>query len=205
MAKVNEKSIEVFNKVIEPKVENKKYVALEKIKVTDKLKEFDFKMSHYRNENDFAMISYLKKEQEKLENEIVDLHEQSEGDNHKLLDKDIQDFNIAYDKEVKELSDINSKLIKDFNNKLQDAYEVYEKIAANKVEVIRRASRRDYMNSAISNPDQWRLSLQRSTSLVDDPFKTDTDPTILANTFKEKLFNINGRADSEYNNGNKKW
>lgn len=205
MANVNEKSIEVFNKVIEPKVKNKKYVALEKIKVTDKLKEFDFKMSHYRNENDFAMISYLKKEQEKLENEIVDLHEQSEGDNHKLLDKDIQDFNIAYDKEVKELSDINSKLIEDFNNKLHDAYEVYEKIAANKVEVIRRASRRDYMNSAINNPNQWRLSLQRNTNLVNDPFKTDTDPTILANSFKEKLFNINGRADLEFNNGNKKW
>ncbi|MEB7758495.1 hypothetical protein [Staphylococcus equorum] len=205
MAKVNEKSIEVFNKVIGPKVENKKYVALEKIKVTDKLKEFDFKMSHYRNEEDFAMIASLKKEQGKLENEIVALHEQSEDDNHKLLDKDIKDFNSAYEKEVKELSDINSKLIQDFNNKLQDAYEVYEKIAANKVEAIRRASRRNYMNSAISNPDQWRLSLQRSTSLVDDPFRTDTDPTILANTFKEKLFNINSRADSEYNNGNQKW
>ncbi|MEK4562440.1 hypothetical protein MHB47_10060 [Staphylococcus sp. FSL K6-3157] len=205
MAKVNEKSIEVFNKVIEPKVENKKYVALEKIKVTDKLKEFDFKMSHYRNEEDFAMIASLKKEQGKLENEIVALHEQSEDDNHKLLDKDIKDFNSTYEKEVKELSDINSKLIQDFNNKLQDAYEVYEKIAANKVEAIRRASRRNYMNSAISNPDQWRLSLQRSTSLVDDPFRTDTDPTILANTFKEKLFNINSRADSEYNNGNQKW
>lgn len=205
MAKVNEKSIEVFNKVIEPKVENKKYVALEKIKVTDKLKEFDFKMSHYRNEEDFAMIASLKKEQGKLENEIVALHEQSEDDNHKLLDKDIKDFNSAYEKEVKELSDINSKLIQDFNNKLQDAYEVYEKITANKVEAIRRASRRNYMNSAISNPDQWRLSLQRSTSLVDDPFRTDTDPTILANTFKEKLFNINSRADSEYNNGNQKW
>lgn len=205
MAKVNEKSIEVFNKVIEPKVENKKYVALEKIKVTDKLKEFDFKMSHYRNEEDFAMIASLKKEQGKLENEIVALHEQSEDDNHKLLDKDIKDFNSAYDKEVKELREINSKLIQDFNNKLKDAYEVYEKIAANKVEAIRRASRRNYMNSAISNPDQWRLSLQRSTSLVDDPFRTDTDPTILANTFKEKLFNINSRADSEYNNGNQKW
>lgn len=205
MAKVNEKSIEVFNKVIEPKIENKKYVALEKIKVTDKLKEFDYKMSHYRNENDFAMIASLKKEQGKLENEIVALHEQSEDDNHKLLDKDIKDFNVAYDKEVKELSDINSKLIQDFNNKLQDAYEVYEKIAANKVEAIRRASRRNYMNSAISNPEQWRLSLQRSTSLVDDPFRTDTDPTILANTFKEKLFNINNRADLEYNNGNQKW
>ncbi|ANK38419.1 hypothetical protein M3559_01870 [Staphylococcus equorum] len=205
MAKVNEKSIEVFNKVIEPKIENKKYAALEKIKVTDKLKEFDFKMSHYRNEEDFAMIASLKKEQGKLENEIVALHDQSEDDNHKLLDKDIKDFNSAYDKEVKELREINSKLIQDFNNKLQDAYEVYEKIAANKVEAIRRASRRNYMNSAISNPDQWRLSLQRSTSLVDDPFRTDTDPTILANTFKEKLFNINSRADSEYNNGNQKW
>lgn len=205
MAKVNEKSIEVFNKVIEPKVENKKYVALEKIKVTDKLKEFDFKMSHYRNEEDFAMIASLKKEQGKLENEIVALHEQSEDDNHKLLDKDIKDFNSAYDKEVKELREINSKLIQDFNNKLQDAYEVYEKMAANKVEAIRRASRRNYMNSAISNPDQWRLDLQRNTNLVDDPFRTDTDPTILANTFKEKLFNINRRADSEYNNGNQKW
>ncbi|WP_398573978.1 hypothetical protein [Staphylococcus equorum] len=205
MAKVNEKSIEVFNKVIEPKVENKKHVALEKIKVTDKLKEFDFKMSHYRNEEDFAMIASLKKEQGKLENEIVALHEQSEDDNHKLLDKDIKDFNSAYDKEVKELREINSKLIQDFNNKLQDAYEVYEKIAANKVEAIRRASRRNYMNSAISNPDQWRLSLQRNTNLVDDPFRTNTDPTTLANSFKEKLFNINGRADSEYNNGNHKW
>lgn len=205
MAKVNEKSIEVFNKVIEPKVENKKYVALEKVKVTDKLKEFDYKMSHYRNENDFAMIASLKKEQGKLEDKIVTLHEQSEDDNHKLLDKDIQDFNNAYDKEVKELRDINSKLIQDFNNKLQDVYEAYEKIAANKVEAIRRASRRNYMNSAISNPKQWRLSLQRNTNLVDDPFRTDTDPTILANTFKEKLFNINSHADSEYNNGNQKW
>ncbi|MDW4329834.1 hypothetical protein QI058_09715 [Staphylococcus saprophyticus] len=205
MAKVNEKSIEVFNKVIEPKVENKKHVALEKIKVTDKLKEFDCKMFHYRAENDYTMIASLKKEQGKLENEIVALHEQSEDDNHKLLDKDIKDFNNAYDKEVKELRDINSKLIKDFNNKLQDAYEVYEKMAANKVEAIRRASRRNYMNSAISNPDQWRLDLQRNTNLVDDPFRTDTDPTTLANTFKEKLFNINNRADSEYNNGNQKW
>ncbi|MGU3344077.1 hypothetical protein ACLBV9_10455 [Staphylococcus succinus] len=205
MAKVNEKSIEVFNKVIEPKVENKKYVALEKVKVTDKLKEFDYKMSHYRNENDFAMIASLKKEQGKLEDKIVALHEQSEDDNHKLLDKDIQDFNNAYDKEVKELRDINSKLIQDFNNKLQDVYEAYEKIAVNKVEAIRRASRRNYMNSAIKNPDNWRLDLQRNTNLVDDPFRTDTDPTILANTFKEKLFNINSRADSEYNNGNQKW
>lgn len=205
MTKVNEKSIEVFNKVIEPKVENKKNVALEKIKVTDKLKEFDYKMSHYRNENDFAMIASLKKEQGKLENEIVALHEKSEDDNHKLLDKDIKDFNSAYDKEVKELREINSKLIQDFNNKLQDAYEVYEKIAANKVEAIRRASRRNYMNTAINNPDQWRLSLQRNTSLVDDPFRTNTDPTTLANSFKEKLFNVNGRADSEYNNGNHKW
>lgn len=205
MAKVNEKSIEVFNKVIEPKVENKKHVALEKIKVTDKLKEFDYKMSHYRAENDYTMIASLKKEQGKLEDEIVALHEQSEDDNHKLLDKDIKDFNSAYDKEVKELREINSKLIQDFNNKLQDAYEVYQKIAANKVEAIRRASRRNYMNSAISNPDQWRLSLQRSTSLVDDPFKTDTDPRIIANKFEQKLFNINGRADSEFNNGNKKW
>ncbi|MDW3997161.1 hypothetical protein QI265_04715 [Staphylococcus saprophyticus] len=205
MTKVNEKSIEVFNKVIEPKVENKKHVALEKSKVTDKLKEFDYKMSHYRNENDFAMIASLKKEQGKLENEIVALHEQSEDDNHKLLDKDIKDFNNAYEKEVKELSDINSKLIQDFNNKLQDAYEVYEKIAANKVEAIRRASRRNYLNTAISNPDQWRLSLQRNTSLVDDPFRTNTDPRIIANKFEQKLFNINGHADSEFNNGNKKW
>lgn len=162
-------------------------------------------MSHYRNENDFAMIASLKKEQGKLENEIVALHEKSEDDNHKLLDKDIKDFNSAYDKEVKELREINSKLIQDFNNKLQDAYEVYEKIAANKVEAIRRASRRNYMNTAINNPDQWRLSLQRNTNLVDDPFRTNTDPTTLANSFKEKLFNINGRADSEYNNGNHKW
>ncbi|MGD6770780.1 hypothetical protein VQ049_10430 [Staphylococcus arlettae] len=205
MAKVNEKSIEVFNKVIEPKIENKKYVALEKIKVTDKLKEFDYKMSHYRNENDFAMIASLKKEQGKLENEIVALHEQSEDDNHKLLDKDIKDFNSAYDKEVKELREINSKLIQEFNEKLQEAYDVYEKIAANKVEAIRRASRRNYMNTAINNPEQWRLSLQRNTSLVDDPFRTNTDPTTLANSFKEKLFNVNGRADSEYNNGNHKW
>lgn len=205
MAKVNEKSIEVFNKVIEPKVENKKHVALEKSKVTDKLKEFDFKMSHYRNENDYTMIASLKKEQGKLEDEIVALHEQSEDANHKLLDEDIKSFSDAYNKEVNELRNINDKLIQEFNDKLKDVYEVYEKIAANKVEAIRRASRRNYMNSAISNPDQWRLSLQRSTSLVDDPFRTNTDPTILANNFKEKLFNINGRADSEYNNGNKKW
>ena len=205
MAKVNEKSIEVFNKVIEPKIENKKYVALEKIKVTDKLKEFDYKMSHYRNENDFAMIASLKKEQGKLENEIVALHEQSEDDNHKLLDKDIKAFNDAYDKEVRELRNTNDKLVQEFNEKLKGVYETYEKIAANKVEAMRRATRRNYMNTAINNPDQWRLSLQRNTSLVDDPFRTNTDPTTLANSFKEKLFNINGRADSEYNNGNHKW
>ncbi|MDW4402931.1 hypothetical protein QI045_05215 [Staphylococcus saprophyticus] len=205
MTKVNEKSIEVFNKVIEPKVENKKNVALEKIKVTDKLKEFDFKMSHYRNENDYTMIASLKKEQGKLEDEIVALHAQSEDDNHKLLDEDVKAFNVAYDKEIKELKDNNSKLIQEFNEKLQEVYDVYEKIAANKVEAIRRASRRNYMNTAINNPDQWRLSLQRNTSLVDDPFRTNTDPTTLANSFKEKLFNINGRADSEYNNGNHKW
>ncbi|MCI2788756.1 MULTISPECIES: hypothetical protein [Staphylococcus] len=205
MAKVNEKSIEVFNKVIGPKVENKKYVALEKIKVTDKLKEFDFKMSHYRNEEDFAMIASLKKEQGKLENEIVALHEQSEDDNHKLLDKDIKAFNDAYDKEVRELRNTNDKLVQEFNEKLKGVYETYEKIAANKVEAMRRATRRNYMNTAINNPDQWRLSLQRNTSLVDDPFRTNTDPTTLANSFKEKLFNINGRADSEYNNGNHKW
>ena len=70
---------------------------------------------------------------------------------------------------------------------------------------MRRATRRNYLNTAISNPDQWRLSLQRNTSLVDDPFRTNTDPTTLANSFKEKLFNINGRADSEYNKGNHKW
>ncbi|MGE0975344.1 hypothetical protein ACQE30_09975 [Staphylococcus cohnii] len=205
MTKVNEKSIEVFNKVIEPKVENKKNVALEKIKVTDKLKEFDFKMSHYRNENDYTMIASLKKEQGKLEDEIVALHAQSEDDNHKLLDEDVKAFNVAYDKEIKELKDNNSKLIQEFNEKLQEVYDVYEKIAANKVEAIRRASRRNYMNTAINNPDQWRLSLQRNTSLVDDPFRTNTDPTTLANSFKEKLFNINSRADSEYNNGNHKW
>ena len=205
MAKVNEKSIEVFNKVIGPKVENKKYVALEKIKVTDKLKEFDFKMSHYRNEEEFAMIASLKKEQGKLENEIVALHEQSEDDNHKLLDKDIKAFNDAYDKEVRELRNTNDKLVQEFNEKLKGVYETYEKIAANKVEAMRRATRRNYMNTAINNPDQWRLSLQRNTSLVDDPFRTNTDPTTLANSFKEKLFNINGRADSEYNNGNHKW
>ncbi|OEL01891.1 hypothetical protein [Staphylococcus saprophyticus] len=205
MTKVNEKSIEVFNKVIEPKVENKKHVALEKSKVTDKLKEFDFKMSHYKNENDYAMIVSLKKEQEKLENSIVELYEQSEDDNHKLLDEDIKSFNVAYDKEIKELKDNNSKLIQEFNEKLNDVYEVYEKIAANKVEAIRRASRRNYMNTAINNPDQWRLSLQRNTSLVDDPFRTNTDPRIIANKFEQKLFNINGRADSEFNNGNKKW
>ncbi|MEB5898330.1 hypothetical protein [Staphylococcus arlettae] len=205
MTKVNEKSIEVFNKVIEPKVENKKNVALEKSKVTDKLKEFDFKMSHYRNENDYTMIASLKKEQGKLENEIVALHEQSEDDNHKLLDKDIKAFNDAYDKEVRELRNTNDKLVQEFNEKLKGVYETYEKIAANKVEAMRRATRRNYMNTAINNPDQWRLSLQRNTSLVDDPFRTNTDPTTLANSFKEKLFNINGRADSEYNNGNHKW
>lgn len=205
MAKVNEKSIEVFNKVIEPKVENKKHVALEKIKVTDKLKEFDYKMSHYRAENDYTMIASLKKEQGKLEDEIVALHEQSEDENHKLLDEDIKSFNDAYDKEVNELRNTNDKLIQEFNEKLNGAYEVYEKIAANKVEAMRRATRRNYLNAAISNPDQWRLSLQRNTSLVDDPFRTNTDPTTLANSFKEKLFNINGRADSEYNNGNHKW
>ncbi|MDW4516697.1 hypothetical protein QI083_10045 [Staphylococcus saprophyticus] len=205
MAKVNEKSIEVFNKVIEPKVENKKHVALEKIKVTDKLKEFDYKMSHYRAENDYTMIASLKKEQGKLEDEIVALHEQSEDENHKLLDEDIKSFNDAYDKEVNELRNTNDKLIQEFNEKLNGAYEVYEKIAANKVEAMRRATRRNYLNTAISNPDQWRLSLQRNTSLVDDPFRTNTDPTTLANSFKEKLFNINGRADSEYNKGNHKW
>ncbi|MCD9064493.1 hypothetical protein [Staphylococcus saprophyticus] len=205
MDKVNEKSIEVFNKVIEPKVENKKHVALEKIKVTDKLKEFDYKMSHYRAENDYTMIASLKKEQGKLEDEIVALHEQSEDENHKLLDEDIKSFNDAYDKEVNELRNTNDKLIQEFNEKLNGAYEVYEKIAANKVEAMRRATRRNYLNTAISNPDQWRLSLQRNTSLVDDPFRTNTDPTTLANSFKEKLFNINGRADSEYNKGNHKW
>lgn len=205
MDKVNGKSIEVFNKVIEPKVENKKHVALEKIKVTDKLKEFDYKMSHYRAENDYTMIASLKKEQGKLEDEIVALHEQSEDENHKLLDEDIKSFNDAYDKEVNELRNTNDKLIQEFNEKLNGAYEVYEKIAANKVEAMRRATRRNYLNTAISNPDQWRLSLQRNTSLVDDPFRTNTDPTTLANSFKEKLFNINGRADSEYNKGNHKW
>ncbi|MDW4358829.1 hypothetical protein QI057_05735, partial [Staphylococcus saprophyticus] len=153
MAKVNEKSIEVFNKVIEPKVENKKHVALEKIKVTDKLKEFDY-----------TMIASLKKEQGKLEDEIVALHEQSEDENHKLLDEDIKSFNDAYDKEVNELRNTNDKLIQEFNEKLNGAYEVYEKIAANKVEAMRRATRRNYLNTAISNPDQWRLSLQRNTS-----------------------------------------
>ncbi|MBN6850360.1 vacuolar-type H+-ATPase subunit I/STV1 [Staphylococcus saprophyticus] len=194
MAKVNEKSIEVFNKVIEPKVENKKHVALEKIKVTDKLKEFDY-----------TMIASLKKEQGKLEDEIVALHEQSEDENHKLLDEDIKSFNDAYDKEVNELRNTNDKLIQEFNEKLNGAYEVYEKIAANKVEAMRRATRRNYLNTAISNPDQWRLSLQRNTSLVDDPFRTNTDPRIIANKFEQKLFNINGHADSEFNNGNKKW
>lgn len=205
MAKVNEKSIEVFNKVIEPKVENKKHVALEKIKVTDKLKEFDYKMSHYRDENDYTMIASLKKEQGKLEDEIVALHEQSVDENHKLLDEDIKSFNDAYDKEVNELRNTNDKLIQEFNDKLNGVYEVYEKIAANKVEAMRRATRRNYLNTAISNPDQWRLSLQRNTSLVDDPFRTNTDPRIIANKFEQKLFNINGRADSEFNNGNKKW
>lgn len=61
MAKVNEKSIEVFNKVIEPKVENKKHVALEKIKVTDKLKEFDYKMSHSLLK--FQLLRYLYRKQ----------------------------------------------------------------------------------------------------------------------------------------------
>lgn len=205
MAKINEKSIELFNKVIEPKVENKKDVALEKIKVTDKLKEFDFKMSHYRNENDFAMVASLKKEQGKLEDEIVALHEQSEDDNHKLLDEDIKSFNDAYEKEVNELRNTNDKLIQEFNDKLNGVYEAYEKIAANKVEAVRRATRRNYMNTAISNPDQWRLNLQRNTSLADDPFRTNTDPRIIASNFEQKLFNINSRADSEFNNGNKKW
>ena len=205
MAKINDKSIKYFNEVIEPKVENKKRVALKKITVTDQLKEFEIKMSHYRNENDFAMIASLKKEQGKLENEIVALHEQSEDANHKLLDEDVKTFNDAYDKEVSELRNVNDKLIQDLNEKLQAAYNVYEQIAANKVEALRRSTRRSYINSAISNSDQWRLELQRNTNLVDDPFRTNTDPTILANSFKDELLNINRKADLEYNNGNQKW
>ncbi|MCI2789877.1 hypothetical protein FH142_10420 [Staphylococcus warneri] len=200
-----EKSIEIFDKYIQPKVENRKQVELEKTKVTDQLKEFDYKLSFYRNENDFAMIASLKKEQNQLENDIVELTEQSNDEKHNINQDDVDNFKKALNDEVKDLSSNNKTLIDKFNHKVDELVDVYKELAENKVELERRNTRQTYVSNALARPDNWRLNIQTSADLSDDPFNTNTDPTILANDIRDRLFMVNRTADQDYYNGNKKW
>ncbi len=200
-----EKSIEIFDKYIQPKVENRKQVELEKTKVTDQLKEFDYKLSYYRNENDFAMIASLKKEQNQLENDIVELTEQSNDEKHNINQDDVDSFKKAVNDEVKDLSSNNKTLIDKFNHKVDELVDVYKELAENKVELERRNTRQTYVSNALSRPDDWRLNIQTSADLSDDQFNTNTDPTILANDIRDRLFMVNRTADQDYYNGNKKW
>lgn len=200
-----EKSIELFDKYIHPKVENKKQVELEKTKVIDSLKEFDYKLSYYRKENDFAMIASLKREQNQLENNIMKLTEQSNDKEHNITQEHVDKFKKAFNDEVKDLSDVNKVLIDKFNHKVNELVEVYKELAANKVELERRKTREAYVSNALARPDDWRLNIRTSADLSNDPFHTNTDPTILANDIRDHLFMVNRTADQDYYNGNKKW
>lgn len=152
MAKLKETAIQIFDNQIHDKANRTKEKRNEYNQIAEQLKELDIKIDYHKRNGDYGMVTKLKREQEELENQMLEVDEVLNSHKFKITDDEFQSFDNAYQEEVKLLSDEHEQLHKEMEDKLKDVAKTYRKLVNVKNEAGRRISRKQFVDKEKVSP-----------------------------------------------------
>lgn len=192
----SEVTIQLFNEVLYRKLEDRKKTKLEREACIEELKELDVKEDYYKRTGDYEKVIQLSKDKQDKLKRIEEIDNLLNHDDLKVSDDEHKQFNAAYDDEVSTINSDYKQQNKVVDEAISNLTEAYKQLAVLKVEVGRRLSRKEYVDSNI-NSDKI-TTIFRGMKFPNEVYQKDnTTDEAIARKVYQQLDNANGQAFKE--------
>lgn len=192
----SEVTIQLFNEVLYRKLEDRKKTKLEREACIKELKELDVKEDYCKRTGDYEKVIQLSKDKQDKLKRIEEIDNLLNHDDLKVSDDEHKQFNAAYDDEVSTITSDYKQQKKVVDEAISNLTEAYKQLAVLKVEVGRRLSRKEYVDSNI-NGDSI-TTIFRGMKFPNEVYRQDnTTDEAFAKKVYQQLDNANGQAFKE--------
>lgn len=192
----SEVTIQLFNEVLYRKLEDRKKTKLEREACIKELKELDVKEDYYKRTGDYEEVIQLSKDKQDKLKRIEEIDNLLNHDDLKVSDDEHKQFNAAYDEEVSTITSDYKQQKKVVDEAISNLTEAYKQLAVLKVEVGRRLSCKEYVDSNI-NGDSINTIFRGMLPPSAVYQKDDTTEEAIARKVYQQLDNANGQAFKE--------
>ena len=97
---VQDNTINIFDNQIYDKGVKAKEIKQKYHQLTNRIKQLNSKITHYKNNDEFAEATKLKSLQSDLEQELIEVDEQLNSSDYKVTEEEFDQFYKAYNKEM---------------------------------------------------------------------------------------------------------
>ena len=131
---VKENSISIFDKQIFGKRLRAKEVQQQYNQLVDRIKKINAKITNYQQQDEFAEATKLKRHQDNLEQELLEIDEQLKTSDYSVADDEFTAFYEAYKDEMTDIKKAHEQYRKEMKAQLQEVASTYRKMIENKNE-----------------------------------------------------------------------
>lgn len=197
---VKENSISIFDKQIYGKRLRAKEVQQKYNQLVDRIKKINAKITNYQQQDEFAEATKLKRHQDNLEQELLEVDEQLKTSDYSITDDEFAEFYGAYEDEMESIKKTHEQ-----KAQLQEAAATYRKMIENKNEGGRRISRLRYVKQEQQYPSN--IHNQYKGQMLADEIKIggNTTPRDYAWLLEDMLKEESLEDFQKYHFGKEKW
>lgn len=202
---VKENSISIFDKQIYGKRLRAKEVQQKYNQLVDRIKKINAKITNYQQQDEFAEATKLKRHQDNLEQELLEVDEQLKTSDYSITDDEFAEFYGAYEDEMESIKKTHEQYRKEMKAQLQEAAATYRKMIENKNEGGRRISRLRYVKQEQQYPSN--IHNQYKGQMLADEIKIggNTTPRDYAWLLEDMLKEESLEDFQKYHFGKEKW
>lgn len=202
---VKENSISIFDKQIFGKRLRAKEVQQQYNQLVDRIKKINAKITNYQQQDEFAEATKLKRHQDNLEQELLEVDEQLKTSDYSVADDEFTAFYEAYKDEMTDIKKAHEQYRKEMKAQLQEVASTYRKMIENKNEGGRRISRLRYVKQEQQHPSN--IHNQYKGQMLADEVKIggNTTPRDYSWLLEDMLKEESLEDFQKYHLGKKKW
>ncbi|MCY1598003.1 hypothetical protein [Staphylococcus pettenkoferi] len=202
---VKENSISIFDKQIFGKRLRAKEVQQQYNQLVDRIKKINAKITNYQQQDEFAEATKLKRHQDNLEQELLEIDEQLKTSDYSVADDEFTTFYEAYKDEMTDIKKAHEQYRKEMKAQLQEVASTYRKMIENKNEGGRRISRLRYVKQEQQHPSN--IHNQYKGQMLADEVKIggNTTPRDYSWLLEDMLKEESLEDFQKYHLGKKKW
>lgn len=202
---VKENSISIFDKQIFGKRLRAKEVQQQYNQLVDRIKKINAKITNYQQQDEFAEATKLKRHQDNLEQELLEIDEQLKTSDYSVAHDEFTAFYEAYKDEMTDIKKAHEQYRKEMKAQLQEVASTYRKMIENKNEGGRRISRLRYVKQEQQHPSN--IHNQYKGQMLADEVKIggNTTPRDYSWLLEDMLKEESLEDFQKYHLGKKKW